>query len=134
LALTMTSRSEISVSAPNSLLLVTTSDQPEIPASMDARLIASTSTTVAVGTLSESDGQTVVRLTDETPDQESDGVQLVYEGRLEGGAGFVRVIDVRGEAYLEWGDVPESFRLRIWANDPSEPDLVVVEIRRNELS
>ncbi len=130
----MTSRSEISVSAPNSLLLVTTSDQPEIPASMDARLIASTSTTVAVGTLSESDGQTVVRLTDETPDQESDGVQLVYEGRLEGGAGFVRVIDVRGEAYLEWGDVPESFRLRIWANDPSEPDLVVVEIRRNELS
>jgi hypothetical protein len=134
LALTMTSRSEISVSAPNSLLLVTTSDQPEIPASMDARLIASTSTTVAVGTLSESEGETVVRLTDETPDQESDGVQLVYEGRLEGGLGFVRVINVRGEAYLEWGDVPESFQLRIWANDPSEPDLVVVEIRRNELS
>ena len=130
----MTSRSEISVSAPNSLLLVTTSEQPEIPASMDARLIASTSTTVAVGTLSESDGQTVVRLTDEMPDQESEGVQLVYEGRLEGGLGFVRVINVRGEAYLEWGDVLESFRLRIWANDPSEPDLVVVEIRRDELS
>ncbi len=130
----MTFRSEISVTAPNSLLLVTTSDQPEIPASMDGRLIASTSTTVAVGTLSESDGQTVVWLTDETPNQESEGVQLVYEGRLEGGLGFVRVIDVRGKAYLEWGDVPESFRLRIWANDPSEPDLVVVEIGRNELA
>ena len=129
----MTSRSEISVTAPNSLLLVTTSDQPEIPESMDGRLIASTSTTV-VGTLSESDGQTVVWLTDETPDQESDGVQLVYEGKLEGDGGSVRVIDVCGKAYLKWGDVPESFRLRIWANDPSEPDLVVVEIGRNELA
>ncbi len=124
-------RSEVSVSAPSSLLLVTTSDQPEVPESMDGKLVKSTATAVAVGTLSESEGTTLVRLTDEMPDPESEGVQLAFEGRLLGGAALVRVTSILGDAYLESRDVSEPLDLRIWANDPTEPDLVVVEIKPN---
>lgn len=120
--------SDITIRPPNSLVLVVTTENPEIPSSMGRELVASTATCVAVGTLSELDGETTIRLTNATPADAKHGLQLVFHGTIDCPNGFVRVASAHHETYLERACAVDSLDVRIWANDSSEPDLIVVQV------
>lgn len=91
--------SEAVVRAPNSLILVG-DPAGEVPESMGEALVSATSSCVAVGTLSESDGSTTIRLVDD------DGVEelpprLAFEGDLEMSNDRLTVASVLNDIYLE---------------------------------
>jgi hypothetical protein len=67
----------------NSLLLIMDPSAKEIPHNIKGELVAATASCVAVGTLSQSDGETSILLTDEEFAAKADGeLQLVYDGSL----------------------------------------------------
>lgn len=95
---------------------------------MSGGLVASTSTCVAVGTLSEVDGETTIKLTSTRPVGAEGTLALVFEGTLDNPNGFVRVVSVNRDTYLDQANAADSVVVRIWANDSTEPDLIVVEV------
>jgi hypothetical protein len=113
---------EVTVKAPNSLILVGDPDgQP--PVSMADKLVAATTSCVAVGTLSQPDGATRLRLfgaTDDLPER------LAFEGLLQTPNRLVAVRNVLGETYLEKHVSAAVTSVQIWVNDLSEPDDICV--------
>jgi hypothetical protein len=118
---------EIRVRAPNSLLLIGDS-QGDIPETMAGQLIAATSTRVAVGTLSELDGETHVRVTDQV-DSSPGSQQVAFDGTIAVSSRVLRVESILGDSYLDWPVGRDSVRLQIWVNDRSEPDEISVLVR-----
>lgn len=113
----------------NSLILVMDQSVGEVPESMSNALVAATPSCIAVGTLSEYDGETQVSLSDESsPDKL--GLSLVFDGVLETPTRKLSVCSVLDETLVTL-DVPtEASRVQIWANDDKEPneiDVVVIE-------
>lgn len=121
-------RLERSVAPPNSLLLVVSSDEPAIPASMRGSLIASTNTCIAVGTRNELDGETMIALTDESL---SNATKLTraFEGTLDVEYGAVAVTDIYYEPYLKLTWSAPTVAVTIWVNDTKEPDIVMFKLR-----
>ena len=119
---------EITVRPPNSLVLVVTARDPEIPDSMHGELVASTATCIAIGTLNELDGETTIRLTSATASDGEDTLRLVFERTLDNPSGFVRVVSVNGDVYIEQPSAGRSIPISIFANDSTEPDIIVIEI------
>jgi len=72
------------------------------------------------------DGETTIRLANLLERTEG---ELIFEGFVETPGHHVAVSDMSGEVLLEI-EVPSSItRLTIWANDSSEPDLILIEAR-----
>lgn len=114
------------VAPPNSVVLVSDSSSGEIPKTMGGQLVSATDTCIAVGCMAEDDGQTEITLAslaevdqDEKPS---------YEGMLRTPKHRVVVRSVLGQQLLELSVAHELTRIKIWANDPSEPDRVVVGV------
>lgn len=120
---------EITVAPPNSVLLVVTAATPDIPEAMEGQLVTATSTSVAIGTLSAVDGPTTARLTDDEPATDDEALELVFNGTLRNLGGSVRICSVSLNTYLEKKHDSATIALKIWANDPMEPDLIVVQAR-----
>ncbi len=119
-------RTEATLQAPNSLLLVTTADPPDIPVSIDPdTLTTQTLTCIAVGTMAEDDDEVTVVLSDEAIDDEQ--LSLACETAMDGGVGFIAVETVLGETVLRRSVPTGAMRVRVWASNLIEPDLVVVE-------
>jgi hypothetical protein len=91
--------SEAVVRAPNSVVLAG-DPAGEPPESMTAGLVSVTPSCVAIGTLSEADGETTIRLLDA-----GDGLdlpsQLAFEGDIETPSGRLTVASVLDDTYLE---------------------------------
>ncbi len=117
-------RQEARVSPSHSLLLVT-DEAGIIPASLGNDLVAATSSCVAVGTLSEHDGETTISLSD-GGEPDPLGLALVFDGGLATASGRLCVCTVQGEVLLSLRFAQHAFRVRIWANDPAEPDHIEV--------
>jgi len=108
------------IAPPNSLLLLMDQATGEIPDIIGERLVAATSSCVAVGTLSEQDGTTRLTLTDE-PAPEDDAAP-VYDGVIATPARKLAACTVLLETIVEI-DVPsQATRVRVWANHATEPD------------
>jgi hypothetical protein len=120
-------KAECRIAPPNSVLLVVSSENPQIPESLDHDLIAATDTCVAVGTLAEDDGETNVVLTDE-PVLESSNLTAVYEGVLENRNGRIAVETVLGEPILSKPCTVVRQPLTIWATERTEPDKIIVQL------
>jgi hypothetical protein len=74
---------ETKIAPQNSLLLVMDKDNGEIPELMSGKLVVATQSCIAVGTLSASDGETSVMLTDDKIHvQEISGIQKAFCGVL----------------------------------------------------
>ena len=116
---------EILVAPPNSLVLVVTADDADVPESMPG-LVAATDACVAVGTESEVDGKTKLILAG-ADDPTGAASILAFDGRLRS-RGSIRIESVTGETYLEGVLEAPTARVRIWVNHPTTPDLVVVEV------
>ena len=114
------------VAPPNSLVLIADPSDGEIPDTMGGSLIAATSSCIAVGCRSEIDGETDFVLG--AAREVDPGNGPVLTGRLETPSRKLAVRSVVGQTILE-ALVPDRVTsIRIWVNDPNEPDRVTIGI------
>lgn len=117
-------KQSVKVAPPNSLILVMDYSFGVLPDNMGGALVASTSSCVAVGTLSDADGDTVITLTDELLGLNSEG--LIFDGVLEAPSRELSICNVRNEKLMAVALSGAEVRIRIFANDASEPDQIAV--------
>lgn len=103
----------------------------ELPEAMNGGLVAFTDSCVAVGTLSEFDGETAISLTDSLEEGEPDA--LVFDGVLKAPQCELSVCNVANEKLLTMKLSGPEAHVRIFANDPSEPDEIVVFVESGRL-
>lgn len=113
----------ITISPPNSLIFVMDHAAGELPEDMGGKLVASTASCVAVGTLAEFDGETTITLAD-TFDVAA--LHIAFEGTLHTPNGEVSISNTRNEQLLTGKAWTPSTNVRIFVNDDSEPDQIVV--------
>ena len=107
--------------APNSLVLVgDPAGRP--PLSMGKELVAATPSCVAVGTLSEADGATRLRLVETAGDVPP---ILAFQGTLQTPNRVLAIWNVLGETYLE-KPASKTTKVQIWVSHSSEPDEICV--------
>ena len=111
---------------PNSVILVCDVGGGEVPKTMSGAVVAATTTCIAVGCLSEDDGQTEFTL---APLSEVDrGEKPAFDGMLLTPQHRVVLRSVLGQQLLELPVTQELTKIKIWVNDPTEPDNVVVGV------
>jgi hypothetical protein len=114
------------VRAPNSVILVG-DPAGEPPESMGGRLVSATPSCVAIGTLSEADGETTIQLIDAN-DAADLPTQLAFEGDVEMTSNRLTLASVLDDTYLERPVRATSVSLQVWVNDADEPDEICVVI------
>jgi hypothetical protein len=114
----------VRISPPNGLLLILDPRTGVLPDTLAGSAVASTPSSLAIGTLSEFDGETEVTLarTDDVPNDPT--LSLAWEGDLET-SGRLGVLTIYNEALIEV-DADSTVRIQIWTNDPTEPDRIWV--------
>lgn len=117
---------EITFAPPNSLILLMDYEYGDVPADIDG-LIAATSSCVAIGTLSEYDGETHIVLTDS--DELAQG-QLVFEGNVLTPNKEISICSIENVKLLTLISGSEKTYVRIYVNDDNEPDYIVVHASR----
>jgi hypothetical protein len=124
--------SEISVQAPNSLLLIgdPSGDAPE----SIAGLVSVASSCIAVGTLMQHDRPTHIRLVQGDGRDESMPPTLAWEGFLFVPGGVIAVTNVHGETYLEERVETSSVHVHVYVNHDNEPDHIVILLRSGAYS
>jgi hypothetical protein len=115
----------ITVSPPNSLILVMDHASGELPTDIAGKLIAATASCVAVGTLSAADGETTITLTDEF-DEARKEFELVFDDAVLTPQREISVCNVRNEKLLTVQAPSLITRVQIYANDDREPDRIVI--------
>lgn len=117
---------EIEVRAPNSLVLVG-DPMGEPPEVLAGALVSATSSCVAIGTLSDVDGVTKIRILDAiTKDLPS---YLAFEGEIDTPSNRLSVTSVLDETYLERHIAASTVSIKIWVNDREEPDEISIVVR-----
>ena len=114
------------VAPPNSLVLISDPKGGEIPATMKGATIAATASCIAVGCQSDADG--VTEFTLGTMHEVDPGDHPVFEGKLSTPNHKVAVRSVTGEIILEASVPQRQTTVRVWVNDPREPDRVIVGV------
>ena len=123
-------KTQTSLAPKNSLILILDPVTGIIPQSMACQLVASTPSCIAIGTMSASDGETVVVLTDERQCVISDpAMQQVFEGTIATPRMKVAVCTVDMEQILS-SQVPTGLlSVEVWVNHKQEPSRVCVLIK-----
>jgi hypothetical protein len=118
----MSSISRIAI--PNALLLISDVGGGRPPDVMQGALIASTPSCIAVGCMSDSNGETEITLgpTLELRQRE----HPAFEGELETPNRAVVVWTVLRDTILQAAVPQPRTRVCIWVNHPSEPDKVII--------
>jgi hypothetical protein len=116
---------EVRIAPKNSVILVMDQSVGEVPRAMNKALVAATTSCVAVGTLSEHDGETLISLSDETPPHRA-GMSRVFDGVVTTPARKLSVCSILDETLVTL-DVPGvKTRVQVWANDEREPDQLYI--------
>lgn len=110
----------------NSVILVSDFDGGEVPRTMSGSIVSATSTCVAIGCRAEDDGDTEIALISLSEVERSD--PPVFDGKIRTPTGRLAVRTVLGETLLEVGVSREVAAVRVWVNDGSEPDEVVIGV------
>lgn len=117
------------IAPPNSLLLLMDKDKGVIPESMNGKLIAATHSCIAIGTFSETDGETLVMLTDESNFVEKFSRLLkIYSGVLETPNKRLDLCTVLLKTVLMIPVSNTESQVDIWANREDEPDHLCVVV------
>lgn len=120
-------RESITLSPPNSLIFVMDHEAGVLPDQITEDLVAATSSCIAVGTLSEVDGETTIVLTDIL--DQGEAIDLVFFGALSTPNLELSVCDVNNEKLLTIPVLQSSTAVKIFVNDSAEPDLIVIVAR-----
>jgi len=120
-------KESVTLAPPNSLILVMNHSFGELPEAMNGQLVAFTDSCIAVGTLSEVDGQAVITMTDSLEGIERG--EIVFDGFLKVPQCEVSVCSAANEKLLTIKLSASEAHVQIFANDASEPDEIVVFVR-----
>lgn len=113
----------ISVRPPNSLILVRDAEHFDVPSSWSGKSpVEATETCVAIGTLAEPDGETMIWFGDEA---ESLPVEA-FKGDLRLPSGRLVVSTVGDEILLTKDIGRQRVNLRVLTNDASEPNEIAI--------
>jgi hypothetical protein len=119
---------EVLADPPSSVILVTDPAIGEVPGAMHG-LPASTSTCVAVATMTSADGATRIRLNsgDGSTSATVENLALIWEGRITTSARLA----VATVLWDELASVPTrgEVDLQIWADNPDEPGEILILVR-----
>jgi hypothetical protein len=97
---------------------------------MGGKLVVSTRSCVAVGTRSETDGQTLVMLTDENVRAwEDPNLERVFSGVLATPNKEVHICTVHLEPVLKLSVPGTETDVEVWANDRNEPTRLCVSVK-----
>ncbi len=115
------------IGLPNALIIVMDPTAGVIFRSMEHKTIASTDSCVVVGCLSEADGETEITLglIDEVGPED----HLLFTGELKTPSRRIALISSHNDTLLEAETAQPMTSVRIWGNDLSEPDKVIVGFR-----
>ena len=113
-----------SIAVPNALILISDLDGGVPPDVMGESLIASTPSCIAVGCMSDSNGETEVILGATQEVDPNDNPAFV--GELETRNRAIVVRTVLREPIVQAPVPRSSTRVRIWVNHPTEPDKVTI--------
>ena len=119
-------RTTITVRAPHSVVLVG-DPRGEPPSSLSGQTASATETCVAVGTLSEFDGETHISLTDDPISVANRPPILVFQGVISIHGAELAVCSVTGDVYLKQRVHPGTTRVQVWVDDFSEPREIAIE-------
>ncbi len=114
----------LTTSPPNSLILVMDYAAGELPERITDELVVATKSCLAIGTLSAADGETRITLTDRI-----DGIDigdLAFDGVLATPNHELSVCNVKNERMITLLVPSERTRVKVFANDPVEPDDIVI--------
>jgi hypothetical protein len=118
---------EKSVAPPNSIIFIADPTRPcDVPVDTSAALVTATSTCICVGTLAEMNGETVIRL---ATTFETIVGNLAFDGYLETPGLQVEVSDSGATTLLSMRVRSARTHVRVWVNDPSEPDVILIQAR-----
>jgi hypothetical protein len=117
-----------SLAPPNSIIFIADpSSRYHVPADSGSALVTSTPSCIGVGTLAEMDGETTVSLSEEFAAPKGD---LAFDGMLETPNLQVAIIDSEGNSLLAMSTRSKVSSVKIWVNDASEPDDILVQVAR----
>ena len=111
---------------PNSLIFVMDPSSGQLPESLGSSSVTSTLTSLAIGTLSEVDGETQLILgsLDDGGHRTAPDLALRWSGEIET-SGSVAIVSAENLVILEVSSEATAV-IQIWSNDEFEPDLVCV--------
>jgi hypothetical protein len=116
---------ERSIAPPHPIVfIVDPSQHSEVPGDTGATLVTSTPSCITVGTQDAASGETMIRLGD-VPKEPAG--HLVFDGTLETPGRRVAVEDSGLAQILSMSVENVRTPIRIWVNDLSEPDLIVIQ-------
>lgn len=124
---------EVSIAPRNSIVLIMDRKIGKIPEAMHNKLVAFTSSCIAIGTLSEYDGKTTISFFDNVNELSLSNFQ-VFDGVLDTPNKLISICTVLDEPLIECPVLHNSTRIKIWANDKTEPDeiqVIVEDVVRN---
>ena len=111
---------------PYSVVLISAPGEGKVPDSLRGQLIAATKSCVAVGCLCEVDGESEFVLG--ACSEVNPGGPPTYEGKISTPNRRLEISSVLGDSILTTQVSQHETIVRIWANDPKEPDRVIVGI------
>jgi len=100
------------------------------PESMGGKLVSSTPSCVAIGTLSDQDGESHIVLTDEPGHLSLSEQHLVFDGEIDVSQGGISVVNALNVVLLSIPAPSGQVRARVWVNHQIEPDRITVLIGR----
>ncbi len=116
---------KVQIAPSNSLILIMDADAGEIPESMGTDSLVATSSSLAVGTLSQQDGKTSVVLSDERASLAMDSsVHCIFHGNITTPRRLLSVCDVLLEEVLTVPVKGTRTDLEVWTNRTFEPSRI----------
>jgi hypothetical protein len=115
------------IGLPNALIVIMDPTAGVIPRSIGNNVVASTDSCIVFGCRSEVDGETEMTLGD--MDQLDTGDHLLFTGELKTPNRKIALLSSHNETLLEAATAQQVTSVRIWANDLTEPDKVIVGFR-----
>lgn len=114
----------------NSVILIMDRTIGDVPESMNDGLVSATSSCVAVGTLSEFDGETSITLTNDSTANKPQG-HPVFDGHIDTPSGRLSICSITDEPLIECEVAKSQTKVLIWVNDELEPDEIYVAVKFN---
>jgi hypothetical protein len=119
----------VTTSPPNSILLVMGSRSGEPPESFSGNVVSHTESCVAVQTICELDGETLVLLTDDITEIFPSMHNLLFEGEIVLADHEVSVMNSHNEVILSLKMSGQRASIQVWANEICEPNQIGVVAR-----
>jgi hypothetical protein len=111
---------------PYSIVLISDPAGGKVPYGVRGQLIVATNSSVAVGCLSEVDGETEFVLG--ASSEVNPGEPPTFEGKISTPSRRLEISSMLGDSILTTPVPQYETMVRIWVNDPKEPDRVIVGI------